>query len=177
MYFDAHTGLLYRWDVVSESGGADKGAVTQFYADEYKDINRIKVLAAIHVVTPGITVTSRFIDIKTNVPIDYGTFSKPSDPLVGNWKGSSPGGDKKYEAQFLADGRVFFRTIIGKNVISTNGTWTRTGNAVVIEEEWQPAKERSVLTPLLMETGWKAVPSKESTSSPCRKCSDQRAAG
>ncbi len=86
LYFDARTGLLYRWDVVSESDGADKGTTTQLYADEYTEIDGIKVLAAIHVVTPGITVASRFTDIKTNVPVDDHMFSAtPTRNVTGVW--------------------------------------------------------------------------------------------
>jgi hypothetical protein len=56
---------------------AGAGATNKLYADEYTDINGIKVLAAIHVVTPTATITSRFTDIKTNVPIDDRIFRKP----------------------------------------------------------------------------------------------------
>ncbi len=77
LYFDAHSGLLYRWDIVFEGDGAGPGVTNQLYADEYTDINGVKVLAAIHVVTPTTTITSRFTDIKINVPLDNTLFSKP----------------------------------------------------------------------------------------------------
>jgi hypothetical protein len=79
LYFDAHSGLLYRWDIVFEGDGAGPGVTNQLYADEYRDINGVKVLAAIHVVTPTTTITSRFTDIKTNVPLEDALFSKPGD--------------------------------------------------------------------------------------------------
>ncbi|GEM_PF-3813399 len=75
LYFDAGTGLLYRWDVISEGDGATK-LPTQLYADEYVTVEGVKVPARIHVVTPTATISSRFNEIKANVEIDDTKFQK-----------------------------------------------------------------------------------------------------
>ena len=75
LYFDAATGLLYRWDLINEGEGAGKQR-NELYADEYAEINGVKVPKAIHVVTPTATVFSRFTDIKTNVALDESLFAK-----------------------------------------------------------------------------------------------------
>jgi len=76
-YFDTQTRLLIRWDAFDESDGLAKGTLYQAFADEYTEINGIKVLSAIHVTGGGTTISSRFTDIKTNVPIDDAMFRKP----------------------------------------------------------------------------------------------------
>ena len=75
LYFDARTGLLYRWDIIFEGEGADK-TPNQLYADEYTTIDGMRVLSRIHVVTPTATISSSFTDIRTNVDIDDSRFRK-----------------------------------------------------------------------------------------------------
>ncbi len=75
LYFDARTGLLYRWDVVNEGDGAGR-TPTQLYADEYAAVDGVKVPSRIHAVSPGAIVVSRFTDIRTNLEIDDSHFRK-----------------------------------------------------------------------------------------------------
>lgn len=94
LYFDMRTSLLYRWDIVFEGEGSEK-TPNQLYADAYTDVDGVKVLAAIHVVTPTSTVSSRFTDIKTNVPVDDGMFRTTATTppnIVGLWTYSGLGG-------------------------------------------------------------------------------------
>lgn len=79
IYFDIETGLAIRWDVLYQSADSQKGIGTpmQLYVDEYADANGVKVAAVIRQVSPGITFTTRFFDVKYNVPIDDAKFSKP----------------------------------------------------------------------------------------------------
>lgn len=73
LYFDARSGLLYRWDISYEGEGSEK-TPNQLYADEYTTVDGVKVLSKIHVVTPTATIASRFTDIRTNVELDDSRF-------------------------------------------------------------------------------------------------------
>lgn len=73
LYFDARSGLLYRWDISYEGEGSEK-TPNQLYADEYTTVDGVRVLSKIHVVAPTATITSRFTDIRTNVELDDSRF-------------------------------------------------------------------------------------------------------
>lgn len=60
-----------------------------------------------------------------------------TEPMIGSWKGSSPGGDKLYDVEFATNGQVFWKTTLGGGVISQEGTWKRSGNRVSMEFSWQ----------------------------------------
>jgi outer membrane lipoprotein-sorting protein len=78
-YFDIGTGLILRWDILYQSGDSQKGVGVpmQLYVDEYADANGVKIPAVIRQVGSGATFTTRFFDIKYNIPIDDSKFSKP----------------------------------------------------------------------------------------------------
>lgn len=75
IYFDAATGLIYRWDIINESDGAGRQRI-ELYADEYTVVDGVKILKAIKVVTPTATIASRFTEIKMNIPVDELIFRK-----------------------------------------------------------------------------------------------------
>jgi hypothetical protein len=76
LYFDAATGLLYRWDVVNEGDQSQK-ILEQLYADEYTTVEGIKIPRAIRAVMANATMRTTFTEIKLNVPIDDAVFVKP----------------------------------------------------------------------------------------------------
>src|SRR5207247_2662863 len=72
--------------------------------------------------------------------------AKAKDPVVGIWRGTSPGGDKKYEVDFTSDGHVSWRTTFRGEVATESGTWKRSGNSVSTETEWQGQKYNNQAT-------------------------------
>jgi hypothetical protein len=59
------------------------------------------------------------------------------DPVEGVWKGSSPGRDKLYEAEFKSNGQAFWKSTIAGSVFLQQGTWKRSGNKLSMEFLWQ----------------------------------------
>jgi len=76
LYFDVQSGLLVRRDF--ERINIDDGIVLwEVDYDDYKDVDGVKVPATVTRKTPDFSLTWRFTEIKNNVPIDDGKFSKP----------------------------------------------------------------------------------------------------
>lgn len=80
VYFDIETGLIVRWDVLFQSGDAQKGVGTpmQLYVDEYADVLGIKIGSTYRQVGSGVTFTIKYYDIKYNQPINDNLFTKPA---------------------------------------------------------------------------------------------------
>ncbi|HYK87244.1 MAG TPA: hypothetical protein VE398_00635 [Acidobacteriota bacterium] len=74
-YFDTGTGLLVRAD--AEREGPNGVTMVQLYFDDYKEVDGIKIPSAIRQTTPDFSLSLKFNEIKQNVDIEDGKFSKP----------------------------------------------------------------------------------------------------
>lgn len=79
LYYDVESGLLIKWDLLYQSSDAQKGVGSplQMYVDEYADANGVKIASSLRQIGSGLTITTKFYDIRYNVPIDDKIFSKP----------------------------------------------------------------------------------------------------
>jgi hypothetical protein len=76
MYFDAQNGLLVRADLTAYNAGEQ--LPTQTFLEDYKDVDGVKMPSTIRQTNPNFSVTLKFTDIKSNVPVDSSKFNKPS---------------------------------------------------------------------------------------------------
>lgn len=76
LYFDVNTGLLVRHD--GESDTPDGKTPYESFVDDYKTVDGVKFPHTLKYVTPTISFTMKFTDVKHNVEIDAAKFNKPS---------------------------------------------------------------------------------------------------
>ena len=76
LYFDTQSGLLVRTDAVARSPQGEIPA--EVYIEDYKEVSGVKIAVTVRQVTPVLTSTIKFTNIKPNVEIDQSRFSKPN---------------------------------------------------------------------------------------------------
>src|SRR5262249_61394923 len=76
LYFDAQSGLLVRTDAVARSPQGEIPA--EVYIEDYKEVSGVKIAVSVRQVTPVLTSTIKFTDVKPNVDVEQSRFSKPN---------------------------------------------------------------------------------------------------
>jgi hypothetical protein len=76
LYFDVATNLLVRHDFEAES---PQGKIpTESYIEDYKAVDGVKLPHTMKQVSPVFSMSMKFTEVKTNVPIEDAKFGKPS---------------------------------------------------------------------------------------------------
>jgi hypothetical protein len=76
MYFDADSGLLVRTDQTNYNAGEE--VPVQVFFEDFKDVDGVKMPSTIRQTNPNFSVTLKFTEIKSNVPVDDAKFNKPA---------------------------------------------------------------------------------------------------
>jgi hypothetical protein len=75
LYFDDETGLLVRRDSLNASPTGPQP--TQWYYEDYREVDGVKVAFTWRAVTPLATVVVKFNEVKNNAPVSDTLFQKP----------------------------------------------------------------------------------------------------
>ena len=75
LYFDVNTGLLVRQD--SERESPQGKMPVEFYLDDYKVVDGVKIAHSLKQITPMFAMTLKFSEVKHNTEIDEKVFNKP----------------------------------------------------------------------------------------------------
>lgn len=76
LYFDTQTGFVIRKDVELDSPMGK--TPTEFYLEDYKEVDGLKIPFTIRQSTPQVSFTIKITDVKHNVAIDDAKFNKPA---------------------------------------------------------------------------------------------------
>lgn len=76
LYFDTQTGLILRKD--SEVDSPMGKVPTEFYLEDYREVDGLKMPFTIRQSNPNVTFTIKITDVKHNVAIDDAKFNKPA---------------------------------------------------------------------------------------------------
>ena len=76
LYFDKENGLLVQRDL-ERDGGQGRGPVQQFFSD-YKEVDGVKVPHTLRIISGMGEIIIKFSEIKHNVAVEDGKFSKPA---------------------------------------------------------------------------------------------------